>query len=407
MNKKSNFYSINLQSITRVFFCLYISSTYLAQNVILPSSYNSIFLYLFLLFGIIGIFISKTLKLNKMSYWMLLFMGYSIFTMIYSPTKSIFDGQFYFLLVNYIIISVLSQLEFDEKLLLCICWVYSLSAGLLTIFFIATGNMSDSTGRLGNEAFGNANTLAILLMIAAMAAFYLLIYFSNALWKKVGLIFCIGLSYYSMFLSGGRKFVIVPIIFLYILLFFKADRKGRKHIIRYTLIIIAIIIILYQLIMKVPAFYHVIGSRMEGLINTFLGVGNAEASAESRGIMIAIGLKKWLDSPIWGYGFDSFKYYNLATTGGFYYAHNNFVEILYDLGIVGFILYYYFYFKILKKGLVCFDMPANARAFSVATIISFLIYEFGAVNYSSTPAMIMLFLAYKVQDSHRKDSSYE
>ena len=56
---------------------------------------------------------------------------------------------------------------------------------------------------------------------------------------------------------------------------------------------------------------------MEGLINTFLGVGNAEASAESRGIMIAIGLKKWLDSPIWGYGFDSFKYYNLATTGGF------------------------------------------------------------------------------------------
>lgn len=407
MNKKTNFYNINLQSITRVFFCLYIASTYLAQDVILSSSYNSLFLYLFLIFGIIGIFISKALKLNKMSYWMLLFMGYSIVTMSYSPTKDIFSGQFYLLLVNCIIISILSQLEFNKRLLLCICWVYSLSAGLLTIFLIGTGNMIDSTGRLGNEAFGNANTLALLLMIAVMAAFYLLIYFSDSIWKKVILVFCIGLSYYSMFLSGGRKFVIVPIVFLYILLFFKADKKGRRHIIRYTLIIIAVIIILYQLIMKVPAFYQVIGSRMEGLFNTFLGVGDAEASAESRGTMIEIGLKKWLSSPIWGYGFDSFKYYNLAMTGGFYYAHNNFVEILYDLGIVGFILYYYFYFKILKKSLVCFDMPANARAFSVATIISFLIYEFGAVNYSSTPAMIMLFLAYKVQDSHRKDSSYE
>ena len=388
---------IKFQSIGLLLFGLYVVSTYLAQDVILPASYNTLFLYLFLGWGILNVFFAKRLRINAMAGWMLVVMGFSLLTMVYSPNKSIFTGQFYLLIVNFTITLFLSRISFDRREVLLVCWVYVLSAAALTLLLMATGNMSDSTGRLGNEVFGNANTMAFLLMLAVMYAFFLMVYFSNAVWKKALLILCVALSYYAMFLSGGRKFIVIPIVFLYALLMLKVDKAGKKHIIKYTAIIAVMVFILYQLIMNVPAFYDVMGKRIEGLFNLFSGGGTVELSAAERNQMAQMGLQQWTHSPILGYGFDSFKYYNQKMTGHFYYSHNNYVELLYDLGLIGFILYYAFYFKLLKTGLFSKAVPMYARAFSVATAVSFLVYEFGAINYSSTPAMIMLAVAFAMQ----------
>lgn len=396
MNNKRKFGVIKFQTIGLLSFSLYVASTYLAQDVIFPSSYNTLFLYLFLAWGALNAVYTKTIKIRMISFWMMVVMGYGLLTMLYSPNKGIFEGQFYFLIVNFIITLVLSQISFNSQAILFLCWTYAVSAAVLTLMLIATGNMTDSTGRLGNEVFGNANNLALLLMLGVMYAFYILIFFGDTIWKRALLAACIALSYYAMFLSGGRKFIVVPIVFLYVLLMFKTDSAGRKHIIKYTVVIAVIVFILYQLIMNVPAFYGVIGQRMEGLFSLISGNGVVDASAEERSLMAQMGLRRWMGSPLFGYGFDSFKYYNRAMTGNFYYSHNNYVELLHDLGLIGFVIYYSFYFKLLKTGVAAEQIPVHARAFPVATVLAFLVYEVGAVNYSSTHAMIMMFLAFVV-----------
>ena len=147
--------------------------------------------------------------------------------------------------------------------------------------------------------------------------------------------------------------------------------------------------------MNVPVFYEIIGSRMESFFAFLNGdVSHADGSSKIRSQMIKMGLERWIQSPILGYGFDSFKYYNQSVTGHFYYSHNNFVEILYNTGIIGFVLYYWYYAKL------CFTawkgrnyISLSARAFSVAMILSMLCFEYGAINYTTTSTMIVLLLS--------------
>ena len=273
-----------------------------------------------------------------------------------------------------------------------------LSSAIMVTVLIITGNMNDSTGRLGNELVGNANHFALMVMIATIYALWLMLYGKQGKIRNIILALAVGLNYYAMFLSGGRKFVIIPVIFLYILLLFRQDKKGRRHTVIYTVVILAIIGLLYYLIMKVPMFYEIIGVRMEGLFNLFSGdIENAGGSAQLRDQMRKMALSKWLQCPIWGYGHDSFKDYNVTVTGHRMYSHDNYAELLYNLGIIGLIAYYWFYGKTLLTAFKGKNtIPLYARAFAVATIVSLVVYGYGAVNYADTIGCILLFFTFKL-----------
>ena len=342
---------------------------------------------------------------------MLVFIAFCVFTMLYSPEKGFLsDSEFYLLIVNFILILFLSQYDININDIKKISWANILSGGFLIFILFARGNLTgfSTSNRFGQDLFGNSNILANLLMKSALYAIWLLVYSENKIIHKMVLTLCLVASYYGMFLSGGRKFIIIPAIFLYILLFFKRDSRGRKHLVKYTGVVIAIVIAVYYLIMKVPAFYAVIGERMESLFS-FIRTGHSISgkSAEIRATMIEIGFNKWMDSPIWGYGFDSFKYYNRLMTGHFYYSHNNYIELLYDLGIIGFAIYYWFYWKLFYvawKGKNSYT--PEIRAFVIGIVFSMLVFEYGAVNYTVTSTQIMLFFAYTLLKEPRYERRY-
>lgn len=322
-------------------FCIYIIIGYLANDIILPTIINTIFLYLFIGYSVIYTFIEGTYKISKFTTWQIIFTAISIFSLTYSPLKDVFEGQFYLCIVNLVMIYFLSRYEIDKEIFVRIAWSYTLGSAILIAMLIRSGNVFDSSGRLGTDLVGNANILAAMLMVSAFYAFWLLVYTKNFLWKKVILICCVVLIYYGMFLSGGRKYIFVPLIFLYIVLFFKTDNKGRKHLIRNTVIVAALLVLVIYIIMNVPSLYDVIGQRLENLIyfietGRILREGGAE---ELRAKMIEIGWNAWPESPLLGHGFDSFKYFNVQITGRFFYSHNNFIELLYNLGLIGFIVY--------------------------------------------------------------------
>lgn len=399
------------RSVGVALFCFYIFISSLANDMVLPSSIGSLTLYLFLGYSVLYILLNKKLKINRIIKWMLVFIAFCVFTMLYSPEKGFLsDSEFYLLIVNFILILFLSQYDININDIKKISWANVLSAGVLIFILFARGNLTgfSTSNRFGQDLFGNSNILANLLMKSALYAIWLLVYSENKIIHKMVLTLCLVASYYGMFLSGGRKFIIIPAIFLYILLIFKRDSHGRKHLVKYTGVVIAIVIAVYYLIMNVPAFYAVIGERMESLFS-FIRTGHSISgkSAEIRATMIEIGFNKWMDSPIWGYGFDSFKYYNRLMTGHFYYSHNNYIELLYDLGIIGFAIYYWFYWKLFYvawKGKNSYT--PEIRAFVIGIVFSMLVFEYGAVNYTVTSTQIMLFFAYTLLKEPRYERRY-
>ena len=85
--------------------------------------------------------------------------------------------------------------------------------------------------------------------------------------------------------------------------------------------------------------YEVLGSRVEDMIFQMFGIGNGKYSNSTkvREIMIMEGVRFFLDHPFIGGGTN---YFALRTTTGYGYSHNNFIEILCNMGLIGVALYY-------------------------------------------------------------------
>ncbi len=392
-------------------FCIYIFLTYVAHNVMLPSQLSAIALYIFLGVSFLRMFVIRNMRINKMTVWQLVFMGVSLLSMVYSPHKSILSGAFYRLIVNLVLVLCLSQYELNKRDVERIARVFSVSSVFVMLLLSMTGNLSDSTGRLGADFIGSSIVFAQMIMISCLFSMWLFVYADKKWYQKCASAIAILAAYIAIFLSGGRKYIVVPLIFLYVLLLFKQDRKGQKHIIKYTIIIAIVTVLIYNLIMNIPDLYSIIGRRVEMLLRLiFEGEVNVlDGSANFRGQMIQMGLEKWIESPIWGYGLESFKYYNQSVTGEYLYAHNNYVELLYNLGLIGFFAYYSFYIRMLMAAIKNrVPLIVENRAFVIAMIVSLFVFEYGQVDYSDNNIAIVLFVVFTMLNQREgKMEQYE
>lgn len=368
---------------------LYIISNYIAQDLLMPSSINSLILYVFLAYSMFAIFLSGKVRLTVNIVWELTFLILCFVAMLYSPSFSGVWGTYYALIVNFILVFIFIQMPWNQERFNCIMKTFVFASVVLIVLLSLTGNLGDASGRLGTELVGNANQLAMMLMVSAIYSIWLLIS-TNILRYKLIYLMALAVIYLGIFLSGGRKYVVVPIIFAYIVLAYKTDKKGRKHLIKNTLIIVSIMAALYLLIMEVPYFYDIIGYRFEGFLGLFDDSYSVDSSTLKRQLMIDAAWKQWKLSPMWGYGFDSFKYYNAQSVTGYeYYSHNNFLELLYNQGIIGFVGYYWFYVYLMVKQRK--QKNTLKKGFVVGMVISLLVFEYFGISYSVTPVQTMLF----------------
>ncbi len=396
--QKASLSKINKYTIGYLLACAYIFTSYVAQDILISSRLNSLCMYAFLFMSAFIFIQSLRVDVTRAGFaiWYLAFMAISVALMLQSPSFSGVFSSFYTMIVSFLIAICLQLYVKTEKGFRGICWCYSLSSVAFIVLLYLTGNLSGSADdRLGQEVLGNANIFASMMMVGAMLSIWLLIYDCPKKIQKLMMTGIVIFEMYSLALSGGRKFFIVPFIFLYILLWFKEDKRGRRHIVFYTVLFAAILFGVVWLIMNVPTLYNAIGVRMEGFIQNLMGEGG-DSSAAIRETIRRLAWDKWWDRIFFGYGFDSFKYFAEQEVGYFYYSHCNYTELLYSGGIFYLLLYYSFYFVILWKALRQKQIPVPYRAFAVGIVLCFLIYSYGAVTYYSTPSKIMLMMANSV-----------
>jgi O-antigen ligase len=134
--------------------------------------------------------------------------------------------------------------------------------------------------------------------------------------------------------SGSRNAFIITIIgtILAILFAFKSLSNVKKFLL--ILLFIALILVVYSLGLLDNIF-----SRIENL-ETSVGENISEdPSFQSRIFMITFGLENFIYKPIFGYGINNAQFL-LEEVFARTYLHNNYIELLVDVGIVGFCLYY-------------------------------------------------------------------
>ncbi|WDL92126.1 O-antigen ligase family protein [Bacillus sp. HNR-4] len=247
------------------------------------------------------------------------------------------------ILIYLLMISLINYIDTFEKLRsFLISFVY---AGFITgINILANSDFSQVT-RYGSE-LGNVNSIGMIIGISSIFCFYFIIEEKRyLLYMPIMLI-----NIFVVFLTGSRKALLFVVLTIIVILLIQ-QKTGIKGKIKALLGIIIILVLSLYVIFNVELLYRIIGIRMEHLFTYIQGEGANEGSINIRANMIDMGLEWFKERPIMGYGIDNFRsLYGVEAIGGeFTYSHNNFVELLVGIGVIGTFLFYLTHLIVLKK----------------------------------------------------------
>lgn len=370
---------------------LYIFFMYTAQKTLLPTVIHSIVMYLFVgwtLFQTLIVTRGNTL-IGSYTKWYFLLIVYCVLS--YAWATFVVGSSLYSMFVSLIITyCFICTIDSREKLNI-IAKTFVISADVMCLMLLLTGQLTAGTegDRLGQEITGNANSFSALLMMAAVFAAWLFVYNARGFWKRLLYLASISFLLYTMALSGGRKTIIAVMVCFFYFIIFKDIQKSVKTL-GNILKAAVVLVIVYFAIMHIPVLYDTIGERFVQLFDMLLGGTSDVGSDDLRVVMVHMAFDKWLSSPFVGYGLDTFKYYNQSMTGHFYYAHNNYAELLYDLGIVGFVFYYGYVFYLTKKLVQCKTDNRSYKALGIGIVIELLLFDIGGVSYYTIITQVLL-----------------
>jgi O-antigen ligase len=234
---------------------------------------------------------------------------------------------------------------------------------------------------LGAKADVHSNGVGIIAAIGLIIAVYL--YLKN---EKLKCFIINSVLLACVFLTGSRKSIVLTGVGIFLIILYLYPRKKFRKI----MFGMFGILLGFLLIMKVPYLYEIAGSRIENTIDFFLTGKTKEASMSTRNRLVETGLKYFQKRPGTGYGLDNFR---MITNRSKLYAHNNFVEILFSSGILGFGIYYSKYLWLIfrqvhLKGVMTREEYVTAKML-LWLFLLFFILEYWVVTYYERDILII------------------
>jgi O-antigen ligase len=206
----------------------------------------------------------------------------------------------------------------------------------------------------------------------------------------------IWLNAMTAILSGSRKavlFMLIPLILYYIF-----RQKNSLKFLRNAVFSVVLVGMVYYAILNIPFVYDMVGYRIETMIYGLMGTGETDGSTSLRLKMIAWGLEWFMIKPWFGYGINNYMtllgtMHTYAGTTGVY-AHNNYIEMLVNLGVIGTAIYYFIYLKMLEKAVRIRKRMVPLQLIMVSILLSIIINEYGMVTYIDICTQIILVLTW-------------
>lgn len=339
----------------------------------------------------------RRVPINSFAIWLFAFLAVCSISYVYSidinRTFKVLKGILVNTLVLLSIMWNIRSLDDISDLIKIILWVSIVNA----IYLIITVDWSlVGTDRLGKDYTGegwNANTIGMMSVWGILFVIYLAKVCGQKKYYLAILLFLPLLIY-----SGSRKAWVstLGVAVAYALI------NNKKHIFRAMVISGISVYALYYLMINVPVLYEVGGHRLEALVEGLLQGGEMDSSAEKRMDFVGYGIRWFCEKPIFGYGLHT--YARLLGTSDyrlFTYSHNNYIELLVGVGLVGAVIYYIPYAYVLISLLNKFFrerkygiQQQTATILFLVLVIIILVMQLGMVMYANALYITLLMMPY-------------
>lgn len=368
---------------------LYILFSFIAKPPILSEVYSSISLNIIVGLTLITIVKRGSINWNIYMTWSCIMLCYSIISSLYAENSDYVYKALPSMVTATMLTFMILQLVKNKKEVLYIVLTFAIS-GFILYVLMNKHNLLDVTERLGTTFYGNANSFAFLIMYSTIASL-LCVMFSEKKWIWITLIIFIICDYHMLLLSEGRKYILFPIIFI-ILFFAKKANLKLTYITGIGIATYIILPIIGSIIAELNIFNDTLIDRFNDLSKVLSGESHMSNEGDvERNIMITKGFDFFMTSPILGNGHNNFAYlYSREWLNTGVYSHNNFIELLCNLGVFGLIIYYSLYYLLIKETL---KKNNTENSIIFAFLCTTLISEMGIVSYySNIPQQIALSL---------------
>lgn len=263
---------------------------------------------------------------------------------------------------------------------------YLISA--ICLFIMITNRSSITGNRLLIDGF-NANTIGMVSAFSVLISIY---YLSINVNKKIVLIMPLAIC--IMLFSGSRTAIIallIGVIAYFTLITLR--NKGVVYTILKILIFCAFIMLSFPFLSYIPGFDIIIERFQNMIMSISNNAGIEDNSTHVRFLMLEIGLNLFLTSPLVGIGINNPGLYAGRIIGvEHYYLHNNYIELLAGIGILGTLLFYSFYIYSLYLLIKYSSLKDKETCIIISLILIKIIMDFGMVSYSSKINYFILLL---------------
>ena len=207
-------------------------------------------------------------------------------------------------------------------------------------------------------------------------------------------------------ISASRKAIVVSVLG-YIILYLMSSGTNINKIVKRLIILSAIILAFLFLIFTNQFLYNLIG---EKLIMMFQSLGmssidivssisesNIDHSMHGRAVLREEAFKQFVNNPLLGIGYYNFQYNNQYGL----YAHNNFLELLADLGLIGFLCYYSLYFHFVfsaGKGIARNKENISYFKFVLIYVVLLIVLEYAQITFFRLFAIIPTIVVFRICD---------
>lgn len=347
----------------------------------------------------------KTLYLHEFIIMLSLFVSYTGFSIIWAEDRSLAITRFLTIVQLFILAIVIYHIFYIKRetdvilksLLfagICLCIYVFMKYSIFEIFgFLA------SSGRLGSK-IANENLIGRNLSVTVIICVY---YFFIR--KKLTVSLAMITSFLLLIATKSRASLFVLIVGIFLILYYTIGTRNKiKFGLILTLICLTVITVGQQ------SWAESIYNRVIAGIASFITKNTLDASVSIRWNLIKEGIEQFFNKPILGYGVGtSFVMVNTN-------YHNNYIQLLVECGIVGFLLYYSMYAFILAK--LYKYIKKNVEALVIFTLIVMnLVYDFSTPSYYDKLTYVYLVLGFlfirinrnkvKVNISSRKECRNE
>ena len=349
----------------------------------------------FLLIAVEGIHIAAARRVQTvhlhMVLWYVMFLSYHVASTFWALNRTdAWNRSFVFssVMILALLFVLADQVRTKEDVL------WHMKALLFAVLYMSvyalvrTPALLTGLLRLGFEIGMNPNMMGIYTSIGTAIA----LYFTQ---QKKAYYLCAAFLGMITLLTGSRTaFGAVVIAFA---VFMMLNSGITARMIRNMMLAVFVLIIVLILSMHVELLYSIIGNRIEHAFQALLG-GYGDDSVDVRAFFRRYAVRMFAAKPLFGYGASGFKSmmriirYRLVA-----YSHCNYTELLANLGLTGFLIYYCFSGSVFLCGIRNYLKRRKDRkemTLLLSVMVAAVFIDYYAVTYDSIFVQVVMGLLF-------------